>query len=95
MYDALSCFSVVKNAVSVFVQSGENISLLDERSFDSNFVLYEKGFYDLLAPTGYRRSCLVTATPIDLAVAARFKEVFLSLAFLLGAHLPLLFQMRR
>lgn len=92
MYDALSCSSVVKNAVSVFVHSGENVSLFNEGSLDFNFVFYEKGLDDFPSPARYGRSRFVTTTPVSPAVAARVKEVFLSLAFLFSGHLSLQFQ---
>jgi len=86
MNDTFPRFGVVENAVSFFVQSGKNVTSLDERIPNFDVVFFQKTFYYFHSPVCYRWSRFMTATPIGFAVAARVKEVVLSSVMSLLGH---------
>jgi len=86
MYDAFSRFGVMKDAVSIFVQSWKNVFGLREGIPNLNMVFFKKVFYQFHSRFCHGRRRFVTAAPIGLAVAAHFKEVVLSAVLFFPRH---------
>jgi hypothetical protein len=78
MNDTFPRLGVVENAISIFVQSGKNVTSLNEWILNFDVVFFEKIFYYFHPLVCHRWGRFVAATPIGFAVATGVKKVVLS-----------------